>query len=93
MQNGRDTTMMEIGGLVLARGVTDLLSTYEQQFMAEFGARPHWGLDLSILKGFQQVRQLYPHADDWLKVYDALNPLGTFDGHTTDRLGISVHPR
>jgi hypothetical protein len=93
MQNGRDTTMMEIGGLVLASGITDLLSAYETQFMTEFRARPHWGLDLSIIKSFEQVRQLYPGANNWLEVYHSLNPLGTFDARITDRLGISVHPR
>ena len=93
IQQGRDTTMMEIGALVQARESEKLLQTYERTLMTEFQARPHWGLDLSILTSFAQVAQLFPRAGEWLKVYKELNSRGTFDGRLTDRLGISIHPR
>src|SRR5262249_49945738 len=46
MQYGRPTCMMEIGMLVGQKGARALLESYETAFMKEFGARPHWGLDL-----------------------------------------------
>ncbi len=91
MQYGRDTMMLEMGMLVNATGADDLLKTYETQFATEFGARPHWGLDLKVLQGFDQVRALYPEsADRWLTVYRNMNAKGTFNASFTDRLGISV---
>ncbi|HEY4157137.1 MAG TPA: D-arabinono-1,4-lactone oxidase, partial [Polyangiaceae bacterium] len=92
MQYGRDTTMMEIGMLVAAPGSQALLETYERRFIDKFRARPHWGLDLSILKDFKQVRELFPRADDWYRVYSELNRSGVFNGRITDRLGISIGP-
>jgi hypothetical protein len=56
-------------------------------------ARPHWGLDLSILQSFDEVRALYPQANAWFKAYESLNANGTFDGKLTDRLKISKKPR
>ena len=93
MQYGRDTAMLEIGSLVVSHGSEELLKTYERAFIQEFSARPHWGLDLSILTSFDQVRQLYPKADVWLDVFKDLNALGTFDGRLTDRLRISKKQR
>lgn len=95
MQHGRDTTMLEIGALVVSRGSQELLENYERAFIDELGARPHWGLDLSILRSFDEVRRLYgsAQADTWLAVREQLNPQGTFDGALTDRLGISKRPR
>jgi hypothetical protein len=93
MQEGRDTTMMEIGGLVAAHDSEELLETYETQLMKEFGARPHWGLDLSVLDGFDEVERLYPRARAWRDVFRTFNRHGTFDGPLTDRLGISLGKR
>jgi L-gulono-1,4-lactone dehydrogenase len=92
MQYGRDTMMLEMGMLVNATGADDLLKTYETQFAKEFGARPHWGLDLKVLKNFDEVRALYPEsADRWRAVYQLMNAKGTFNGSFTDRLGISIN--
>jgi hypothetical protein len=91
MMNGRDTMMLEMGMIACANGADDLLETYERRFMKEFGARPHWGLDLNVLKDFSQVRALYPEsADRWRAVYERLNARGTFNATFTDRLGISI---
>lgn len=92
MQSGRDTTMMEIGMLVKAHGAADLLRNYERAMIERFSARPHWGLDLSILEGPTRVAELYPHWADWLRVRAELNPEGTFDGALSDRLGFSSTP-
>jgi hypothetical protein len=94
MQYGRDTTMMEIGALVATRESTELLRFYETELIKDFGARPHWGLDLSILTSFDDVKRLYPaSAERWLAQFKRMNPNGTFDGPFTDRLGISMAPK
>ncbi|VUD40494.1 L-gulono-1,4-lactone dehydrogenase [Thalassocella blandensis] len=92
MQQGRDTMFIEIIMLQGVTGIRDLMLTYEQTFMEEFGARPHWGLDLKVLQGSEWLETLYPRWDDWLVQYRRFNH-GTFDGKVTDRLGISVVPR
>lgn len=94
MQNGRDTLMLEMGLLVAAHQSRELLADYEQFFIEQRAARPHWGLDMSVLTSFAQVQGLYGKAaDDWLRVYQRLNSAGTFDGRFTDRLGISMRPK
>lgn len=91
MMQGRDTMMLEMGMIACAEGADDLLQTYEKRFMKEFAARPHWGLDLNVLKDFSEVRALYPDsADRWLAVYRRMNSKGTFNASFTDRLGISI---
>jgi hypothetical protein len=85
--------MMEIGGLVTANGGEELLEHYETVLMEEFQARPHWGLDLSVLEGFEQVERLYPKAGAWRAVFEKFNEHGTFDGPLTDRLDISMGQR
>lgn len=92
MQEGRDTLFIEIIMLNGVNGFKDLMLTYEQTFLQEFNARPHWGLDLKLLEGDEQLRALYPRWDEWLEHYRQFNQ-GTFDGWVTDRLGISVKPR
>jgi L-gulono-1,4-lactone dehydrogenase len=59
MQHGRDTVMLEMGVLVDARGSRALLAGYEEYFMAAFMGRPHWGLDMSVMKSWAQVEALY----------------------------------
>ena len=94
MQHGRDTAMLEIGVLVEAHGSGTLLRDYEQLFIEKFAARPHWGLDMSFLRSWSEVERLYGQsARDWQRVYQRLNAAGTFDGHLTDRLGISMRPK
>jgi hypothetical protein len=92
MQHGRRTMMLEIGVLVAARGSRTLLHNYEEFFMDRFAARPHWGLDMAVLKSWSQVETLYgvEPARAWRRVYERLNRNGTFNGRLTDRLGISV---
>lgn len=90
MQHGRDTTLVEVGMLVEASGSEALLEAYEREYIRALGARPHWGLDLSILKSRAEVERLYPRFADWYAVYRTLNARGTFDGDFTDRLGISM---
>ncbi|MES1186938.1 MAG: FAD-binding protein [Myxococcales bacterium] len=92
MQHGRNTMMLEMGALVQARGSRTLLQNYEQFFIDRFAARPHWGLDMSVLKSWSQVEALYgaQPAQAWRRVYERLNSKGTFNGKLTDRLGISV---
>ncbi len=92
MQHGRDTMFIEIIMLQGVNGLRDLMLTYEQAYMEEFAARPHWGLDLKVLQGPAWLSELYPRWDDWLTQYHRFNQ-GTFDGRVTDRLGISVNPR
>ena len=48
--DGRPTLMLEIPMLVGTRGADELLRTYEDIFMRELGARPHWGLDLDAIR-------------------------------------------
>lgn len=93
MQEGRDTVFLEIIVIKGTNGLEELFHTYQSTFLAEFGSRPHWGLDLKILNSEAQLRQLYPKWDDWKAVYRRFNATGTFDGKVTDRLGISVRPR
>ncbi|HWP05844.1 MAG TPA: FAD-binding protein [Polyangiaceae bacterium] len=94
MQHGRDTAMLEIGVLVEAHGSGTLLRDYEQLFIEKFAARPHWGLDMSYLQSWSEIERLYGQsAQDWQRVYRRLNSAGTFDGHLTDRLGISMRPK
>ncbi|WP_445115313.1 FAD-binding protein [Acinetobacter sp. WZC-1] len=93
MQYGHDTMFMEVIGLRDGQHVRDLLSAHQQTYLQEFNGRPHWGLDLNFLNNEAQLRALYPAWDRWKTQYHRFNVTGTFDGKTTDRLGISVRPR
>ena len=94
MQNGRPTAFMEVIALRGTDNAPRLLKSYQQTMLAEFGARPHWGLDLNLLTSEAQARALYPATwDRWKTQYRRFNVTGTFDGKVTDRLGISVRPR
>jgi hypothetical protein len=92
MSQGRLTGVLELIVLTEVNGHEELLRTYEQTLMEEFGGRLHWGLDLSVMQGPTWPSQLYERWDDWLAMYRQFNK-GTFDGKVTDRLGISVRPR
>lgn len=88
MQYGRRTMMMEIGALVAAHESEKFLRTYEERFISEFGARPHWGLDLSVLRGDENVARLYPKWTTWKQVHGELNKSGVFAGKLSERLGL-----
>lgn len=92
MMHGRDTCTLEIGSVLGVSRAREMLLRYEQVFMRELGARPHWGLDMKALRGVSQLKALWGDAnvDDWLAVYRELNRSGVFDGPLTDRLGISI---
>jgi hypothetical protein len=89
MQQGRTTMTMEVPMAIGIPGAEEILWRYELEFMRNMGARPHWGLDRNVIRDAQTVRHLYPKWDKWLEAYRRLNPVGTFDGRLTDRLGIS----
>lgn len=93
MTYGRPTVVLEFIVVQGVNGDKDLLRTYEQTMKDEFGARPHWGLDMKVLQSDAELRQLYPRWDDWLAVYRQFNSQGVFDGKVTDRLGISMGGR
>jgi hypothetical protein len=92
MSEGRPTAVLEIIVLTEVNGHEEVLRTYEQTLMQEFGGRLHWGLDLDVIQGSAWPAKLYDRWNDWLAVYRQFNH-GTFDGAVTDRLGISVRPR
>lgn len=94
MMHDRKTVTLEIGSAFGVKRSREMLTNYERVFISEFGARPHWGLDMNVLKSIEQVRGLWGEAnvDQWLAVYRKLNRTGTFNSPFTDRLGISVQP-
>jgi hypothetical protein len=89
MQQGRDTTAMEMDVFAGMYGVEDLLQTNERHFITTLGARPHWGLDRNALRDEREVASVFPGWDKWKDVYSLRNRSGVFDGRVTDRLGIS----
>ncbi len=92
MAEGRPTAVLEFIVLEEVNGHEELLRTYEQTLMEDFGGRLHWGLDLDVIEGTTWPEAIYDRWDAWLAVYRRFNQ-GTFDGKVTDRLGISIHPR
>jgi L-gulono-1,4-lactone dehydrogenase len=94
MQNGRNTTFLEVITLRDGKNASTLITEFQQILNQEFKARPHWGLDLTLLQSESKVKELYPNTwNIWKKQFRTFNPNGTFDGKITDRLGISVRPR
>jgi L-gulono-1,4-lactone dehydrogenase len=91
MAQGRPTVVLELIVLQDVNNYQELLRTYEQTLMEEFGGRLHWGLDLDVIQGDTWPRAVYPRWDAWLAVYKQFNH-GSFDGAVTDRLGISIKP-
>jgi hypothetical protein len=90
MMNGRPTMMLEMGMFVCANGADELLTRYEKTFMEGFRARPHWGLDLNQVRGWDTVRRLSPNAESFRAHYEELNRTGVFNGPFTDRLCMSI---
>lgn len=70
-------------------GRRKLFQDVEALLQREFAARPHWG-QANFLDREQLIAQM-PGFPAWLAVYQEYNPIGTFNGAFTDRLGISVH--
>jgi hypothetical protein len=90
-QNGRPTCMIEIFTLAGVLGTNGLLLDHERDLMDLLGARPHWGLDLRAIEGWDRVKKLYPQtAERWRAKYALANASGVFNGELTDRLGISM---
>lgn len=90
-QNGRDSLMIEITSLLEMFESFAMLRSLQLDLHRELGARMHWGLDLDFFTRAEQVRALYPETfPQWLEVYQRLNAKGTFNGLTTERLGISM---
>lgn len=89
MMYQRDTFTMEIDTITGLPRTNELLTDYENVFMKELGARPHWGLDLDVLQSADRVAELNPGFKEWLRVHAARNTTGVFDGKLTDRLKIS----
>jgi hypothetical protein len=57
--------------------------------MQEFGARPHWGLDVGAIEDRSTLARLYPAFDRWEAQFRALNGAGVFNNEFTDRVGLS----
>lgn len=93
MQQGRNTMFIEVIGLRDSKNTMSLLREHQRTYIQEFKSRPHWGLDLNMIRSEAQLRELYPKWGQWKAQYLKFNANGTFDGKVTDRLGISVHPR
>jgi FAD/FMN-containing dehydrogenase len=91
MHQGRQTMSLEMALLRATPHAEEMLRTYEDIFVhGSFAARPHWGLDRNVLRGWKAVQRLYPNTwDSWRCAYDELNLHGVFDARFTDRLGIS----
>ncbi len=92
MMHGRDTCTLEIGSVLGVSRAREMLLHYEQVFMHELGARPHWGLDMKAIRSVRQLKALWggENVEKWLGVYQELNRSGVFNGPLTDRLGISI---
>lgn len=63
------------------------LSRIQRRLINEYDGRPHLGKHNDLDR--EDVERLFPAFDDWLAVYDACNPFGTFNNGFTDQLGIS----
>jgi hypothetical protein len=53
-----------------------------------FGGRPHWGLNFAYMDGgsvFARLKRPYPELERWRRVFQTLNPRGTFDNAFTDQ--------
>ena len=89
-QYGRLTCMVEMLNVADTHGGKELFERYQNNFF-EFGGRPHWGLDLSVTTGNNNLMlKMYPMYNHWKKVYDVLNAFGTFNNRFTSRMGFSL---
>lgn len=81
--------MLELLSQMDSHGSKELLYRYQRELF-KFGARPHWGLDLSVTTGNNGLLEnMYPKFSLWKQVHDTLNGYGTFNNRFTDRMGLS----
>jgi hypothetical protein len=80
---GRDTCMIEVPILLGTPRARDTLDAYHD-FLAPFGGRPHWGQVNDMPPA--RLDELYPRLQDFLDVFQALNPKGFFDNDFTEQL-------
>lgn len=86
---GEPTCMIELLNQQDTHGGKELFYRYQRELF-KYGARPHWGLDLSVTTGNNGLmNEMYPKFPEWLKVYKTLNASGTFNNRFTDRMGLS----
>lgn len=91
-QYGYTTCMIEMLNVADTHGGKELFYRYHKEF-DKMGARPHWGLDLSVTTGNNNfLERTYPKFVLWKRAYDLFNVDGTFDNRFTDRMGLSVQP-
>jgi hypothetical protein len=91
-QFGELTCMLEMLNVADTHGGKELFYRYQREFF-KYGGRPHWGLDLSVTTGNNNLMEkMYPQFSKWKNVYDLLNFHGTFNNRFTDRMGLSVQP-
>jgi hypothetical protein len=88
-QFGHPTAMIEIQALVGVDAMDETLAAEEALLMRDFKARPHWGLDLSVIRREETLRELYPRYADWKAQFSRLNASGVFNSEFTDRVGLS----
>lgn len=89
-QRNELTCMVEMLNVSDTHGGKELFYRYQRELF-RFGGRPHWGLDLSVTTGNNNLlEKMYPMFSVWKKVYDSLNCFGTFNNRFTDRMGLSV---
>lgn len=92
-QYERDSCMIEIFALDGVLGTRGLLRAHEVDLIDDdkLLARPHWGLDVSVLRGHERLAEIYPKSfERWLAEYKKANATGVFNGEVTDRLRISM---
>jgi L-gulono-1,4-lactone dehydrogenase len=90
MMHGRTTCMIELIFLYRSTGGEKLALMYEEA-LRDMGARPHWGLDMNLLRSRADVEALYPDSfAAWHAAYTKFNSGGTFNNAFTDRIGISL---
>lgn len=85
---GEPSCMIELLNQIDTHGGKELFYRYERELF-RFGARPHWGLDLSVTTGNNGLlANMYPQFPQWHKAYKAFNYKGTFNNRFTDRMGL-----
>lgn len=79
---GRDTVAIHFTWVSDAEAVAPAVLAVEEA-LAPFDARPHWGKVFSVPA--EQVRALYPRADEFARLRDRLDPGRRFAGDFVDR--------
>lgn len=88
-ESDEPTCMIELLNQQDTHGGKELFYRYQRELF-RYGARPHWGLDLSVTTGNNGLlEKMYPKFPEWLNVYKSLNASGTFNNRFTDRMGLS----